>query len=92
MTAVQARRMHWTVAGVDAIIAPALLQAERTLRGVLGASRSAPSGLMVDSLLHIPDVRALEASRRRSGSNLGIDGYEILDCLRYLVSCFFIKG
>ena len=62
MTAVQARRMHWTVAGVDAIIALRCWKLSGTLRGVLGASRSAPSGLMVDSPLHIPDVRALEAS------------------------------
>ncbi|MBI4263386.1 MAG: hypothetical protein HY657_03335 [Acidobacteria bacterium] len=36
--------MHWTVAGADAIIP--LLQAQRTLRGLLGAPRSAPAGRM----------------------------------------------
>ena len=45
--------MHWTVAGVDAIIRTALLQVERTLRGVLGAARSASSGMMIDSHLTI---------------------------------------
>ena len=45
--------MHWTVAGVDAIIALRCCKLSGRLRGLLGASRSAASGLMIDSHLTI---------------------------------------